>query len=127
MDWLETSALKAFLCRPEAALAFDLNELNGQDDLPRVIEVSRTAVNPGTLDGFCFYFRVIFDDEVHFDTSPVHRNTHWGNRLFRVESREVKRGEEISYRLTMDNLLDIRTWSIEAADEPVTERMAQAG
>jgi predicted RNA methylase len=127
MDWLETSALKTFLCKPEAALAFDLNKLNSQDDLPQVIELSRTAVNPGALDGFCFYFRVIFDDEIQFDTSPVHTNTHWGNRLFRVESREVDRGDEISYRLTMNNILDIRTWSIEVTDEPVMEKIAQVG
>jgi predicted RNA methylase len=112
MDWLETSALEFFLCEPQAVMAFDLNELNDQDDLPTTIETSRVVARPGEMDGFCFYFRVIFDDEIHFDTSPAHTNTHWGNRFFRVEQTHFGIGDEISYNMTMGNILDSRTWSV---------------
>jgi SAM-dependent methyltransferase len=112
MGWLESSALESFLCEPQPVLSFDLNELKNQDDLPTTIKSSKKVVTPGGMDGLCFYFRVIFDEENHFDTSPVHTKTHWGNRLFRVERRHFRIGDEISYSMTMDTILDSRTWSV---------------
>jgi type I protein arginine methyltransferase len=112
MKWLEPGTLNYFLCQPKAIYAFDLNELKAQSDIPKSIRTTRTVVHPGAMDGLCFYFRVIFDADINFDTSPQNPKTHWGNRLFRIESRYFEIGSQISYELAMADILDSRTWSI---------------
>ncbi len=115
--WLEPGTLNFFLCQPNALYAFDLNELKSQADLPKSIWASKKVVHSGELDGFCFYFRVIFDEDINFDTSPLNTKTHWGNHLFRVESRHFEIGQHISYILKMEDILDIRTWSVSIAQD----------
>jgi protein arginine N-methyltransferase 1 len=112
MDWLKPSALNFFLCEPKAVLSFDLNKLKDQDDLPKATKITKKVATPGEMNGLCFYFMVIFDDEIYFDTSPVHPNTHWGNRLFRVERKHFGVGDEISYSFNMGDIVDVRTWSV---------------
>lgn len=112
MKWLEPGTLNYFLCQPRAIYAFDLNELKAQSDIPKTIRTTRTVIHPGAMDGLCFYFRVIFDADINFDTSPLNPKTHWGNRLFRIESRYFEIGSQISYELAMADILDSRTWSI---------------
>ena len=110
--YIETEAVDHFLCEPEPILSFDINELTSEDDLPACIEASKTTIRPGTMDGLCLFFRVIFDDEVSFDTSPLHAKTHWKNRLIRTTSRNYGSGEEISYRITMEDRTYAGTWSL---------------
>jgi protein arginine N-methyltransferase 1 len=111
-EWLEAAAVKYFLCKPSPVLTFDLNQLRAEKDLPRSIRISRQVTKPGSLDRFCLYFKVIFTEDIHFDTSPCSRNTHWGNCFFRVASRSYAAGESIGYELVMQDLLDIKTWSV---------------
>jgi protein arginine N-methyltransferase 1 len=112
MKWLEPGTLNYFLCQPKAVFAFDLNELKAQSDIPKSIRASKKVVHSGEMDGLCFYFRVIFDADINFDTSPLNTKTHWGNHLFRIESRYFEIGSQISYKLTMEDILDLRTWSV---------------
>jgi protein arginine N-methyltransferase 1 len=112
IKWLEVPALDYFLCEPKAIYSFDINELKDKNDIKKVIETSKKVVHSGTMDGLCFYFRVIFDDEINFDTSPLHTKTHWGNRLFRIESRSYDIGENIAYKLTMADILKVEKWSV---------------
>ena len=111
-EWLDADAVKYLLCKPEPVLRFDLNEMDSENEIPHKLTISKHIEVPGVLDGFCLYFRAIFDDEIDFDTSPVNRATHWGNCCFRIESRKCAAGEDIEYTLTLADLLDIRTWSV---------------
>jgi protein arginine N-methyltransferase 1 len=70
-------------------------------------------VESGRLDGFCLYFRALFDAETGFDTSPARPPTHWANRLFRIEARHCKAGERLAYRVAMPDLLYAHTWKIQ--------------
>lgn len=106
---INPDAFGYFLCEPSPVLAVDLN--NAQD-IPRTVEVARRVTRDGTLDGLCLYFRVIFDETNNFDTSPLSTKTHWGNRLFRVETRDCAADEDLVFTLSMDDIADADTWSV---------------
>jgi len=109
---IEHSAVDHFLCEPQPVMSFDLNTIDDQNEIPNHIEISKKVVGTGKMDGFCLYFKVIFDDEIHFDTSPFSSNTSWMHPLFRTERRHYDQGEYISYTFTMDVLAKWETWSI---------------
>jgi len=111
-EWLEAGAVKHFLCEPRPVLSFDLNTLKSETEIPHAIEISKQVARPGALDSFCLFFKVVFDEEIQFDTSPFSANTHWGNCFFRMESRECAAGDVINCNLTMQDLLDIKTWAV---------------
>lgn len=111
-EWLDSSAVKHFLCEPEPILYIDLEKLNSAKDIAQKINCLKQVKNPGYLDAFCLYFKVLFDDEIFFDTSPSTENTHWGNCFFRIESRKCYGEETIDYNFRMKDLFDIKTWSV---------------
>ncbi|HEY8553504.1 MAG TPA: 50S ribosomal protein L11 methyltransferase [Burkholderiales bacterium] len=113
--FLQRDSVDYFLCEPAPILAFDLNQMKDASELPRTAELSRPVARAGILDGLCLYFRVIFDDEVSFDTSPLHLPTHWGNRLFRAPQRECRPGDELSVRLDMADVTDVFSWTVDVA------------
>jgi len=113
LRFIPPSAFGHFLCEPLPILTFDLNEMNDISEIPQTIDVSRTITRAGTMDGMCLYLRAIFDSDISFDTSPTSTATHWGNRLFRLECRHYEKGENISYCLTMKDLIDPGTWSVD--------------
>ena len=110
---IEHAAVDHFLCKPEPCLSFDLNEMDDEDEIPKLIDGSKKVVNPGHMDGICLYFRAIFDEEVILDTSPLQTRTCWKNPLFRTESRYYDAGESISFRLNMEVPFKKETWSLE--------------
>ena len=111
-EWIEADAVNHFLCEAKPILEFDLNELGSEKEIPRSMEISKQIVTPGSFDGMCLFFKVVFDEEIHFDTSPLTTHTHWGNCFFRIESRKCQGGESVKYKLNMPDLLDIKTWSV---------------
>jgi len=111
-EWLDARAVQHFLCEPEPILHFDLNTLTAEEEIPQSIEITRQVTNSGTLDSFCLYFKVIFDEELKFDTSPFSARTHWGNCYFRMDGRSCSAGEVISCKLSMPDLLNITTWTV---------------
>jgi len=111
-EWIEAAAIKHFLCEPVPILTFDLNALNSEQEIPREFEISKTLTASGTFDGFCLFFKVIFDEETHFDTSPLTTYTHWGNCFFRIESRHRFAGDFVTYKVIMKDLLDITNWMV---------------
>jgi protein arginine N-methyltransferase 1 len=115
--FITPGTVERFLCEPAPALTFDLNTMQAADELPRLIAQSRTVVHAGELDGFCLYFRVIFDSEVGFSTSPLAPLTHWGNRLFRTPPMRLQPGATLSYRVELDDLIDSRRWRV-LVDQP---------
>lgn len=115
--YLPASAFDCFLCEPEAVMSFDIQKLDSKDDLPSSFNVSKEVANTGSIDGFCVYFRVIFDEEIGFDTSPFNTHTHWGNRVFRTISRQYATGDTIDYEIKMGDLTKSETWSIMLAGQ----------
>lgn len=107
---IESSAIDYFMCQPEPIFTFDLNTMSGSDDLPKSVVATRKVKRSGTIDGLLFFFRVIFDDDYCFDTSPFSSNTHWGNFIFRLDRKEFLADEVIAYELNMNNLIDRRSW-----------------
>jgi protein arginine N-methyltransferase 1 len=110
--YLRTGAFQHFLCDPAPLLTFDLNRMSHPDELARSFEAVRTVVRPGRFDGLCLYFRVIFDGQISFETSPAQPRTHWANRLFRAAGRECCPGDTISYRFSMRDPVDVNTWTV---------------
>jgi type I protein arginine methyltransferase len=90
----------------------DLNEIGALEEIPREFSVTRTVARSGSLHGFCLYFRVVFDAETSFDTSPARAPTHWANRLFRIERRAVGAGERLAYRVALKDLVNADTWEV---------------
>lgn len=99
------------LCQPAPLLRFDLATVRA-NELTMPLHYRQTVTEPGRLDGFCLYFRAIFDEEISFSTSPLASNRpyHWTNLFYRVAAKEYKVGEVIEFTLQMNNLLDRRSW-----------------
>lgn len=104
-----------FLTRPEPILYFDLNEIESEEDIPRSFLATREVTRTGEIDGYCVYFRTIFNDEISFDNSPLHRQTNWWNLLIRSERKKVNAGDSLSYAVSMGRIDDTKSWSVEAA------------
>ncbi len=109
---IDITAIGHFLCDPEPMFAFDLNTMNGPNDMPRVVRATREVKRAGALDGLCVYFRAWFDDEISLSTSPLEEFTHWGNRLFRFDGRHFESGATISYELRMEELVKPESWQV---------------
>jgi protein arginine N-methyltransferase 1 len=112
---IEHASVDYFLCDPEPILSFDLNAMHDPGEIPRTIETTKSVVRSGEMDGLCLYFKVIFDDEIWFDTSPLSPRTHWDHPLFRTEGRAYRRGDEISLKVTMEVPTRRETWSVSVA------------
>ncbi len=110
--WMPASAFDYFLCEPEAVMSFDLEKLETTNDLPSLIAASKRVIRSGQMDALCIYFRVIFDDEISFDTSPFHTHTSWRNLVFRVDSKNFEAGENIEYEINVIDITNTETWTI---------------
>ena len=114
--FLAHCAVEKILCEALPMLSFDLNAWAHASQLPTQLSASRTLTSAGTLDGFCLYFRVLFDDQNHFGTSPISTRTHWANRLFRTTQRKVAAGETLSWNITLVDPLYAETWQLHVVD-----------
>ncbi|MEX0885337.1 MAG: 50S ribosomal protein L11 methyltransferase [Phycisphaeraceae bacterium] len=110
--YIEPNAVDHLLCKPEPVLAFDLNDptFDGRIAIGRQVKV---VDRPGSMDGVCIYFKVIFDDEIRFDTSPLHsQGSNWGNRCFRTPERACDVGSTITFDVKMGSYLLPETWEL---------------
>lgn len=98
------------LCKPVKVFSLDLETVEEQD-IPKTLNYRKTVIRDGRMDGLYLYFKVIFDDEIFFDTSPLSRNTSWRIWVFRVESREFKKGDVLEFNWVIDDIENIRTWN----------------
>jgi len=112
------AAIDYFLCDPSPVLRFDLNEITDPSEVPNRVTASRVVRRAGRVDGFCLYFRVIFDEAVDFDTSPFSPRTVWDSIHVRVDSRHYREGETIAFSLQMRDRFDFETWTVEIAGAP---------
>jgi len=110
---MDPGAFDYWLCEPQPAINVDLDMISEPDQVAHEALINKTVLRQGYLDGYVVYFRVIFDHELAFDTSPLSELTHWRSRLFRFPRRECKVGQQLSYRFYMRNPSDIKSWSLE--------------
>lgn len=121
---LEPSSVETLLCSPWPILKFDLNSMNSPDELEKCIQVSKSACRPGRMDGLMLYFRVVFDDDLAFDTSPLSPATHWRSRLFRTPARQLEAGEKIEFELGLTDPADVHSWTFAInaqGEQPIPE------
>ena len=64
----------------------------------------------GRLDGFTIYFKVKFDDDIHFSTYPLGRNTNWAGHMLRIESKNVQTGQKIEFDMNIENINNPGSW-----------------
>jgi protein arginine N-methyltransferase 1 len=100
------------LCEPEPICRLDLSKARVAD-LPTSLEASRRVTRAGRLDGLMLYVKVIFDDQIWFDTSRETLTPSWGNRLFRFPVRELAVGDELRIRVRMPDVRIVKGWQIE--------------
>jgi len=107
------------LCEPELLYSCDLETMK-ETDLPDRFGSRRIVEHEGRLDGYCLYFRAIFDDTISFSTFPFDERTHWGVPLFRVEAQSCRKGDALDYELAIPNVRDPNTWRLAMAGSPVS-------
>jgi protein arginine N-methyltransferase 1 len=105
-------AVEFFLCQPQPLLAFDMNTWSDGSQLPTSIKMSRKVERAGQMHGMFLYFRVIFDEEIGFDTSPFSPKTCWRNYLLRTETRSFSESAQISYSVEMSDITDVHKWGL---------------
>lgn len=110
--WVRPGSVAATLGTPEPILDFDLNSLESVAELALDHVVERTATKDLIVDGHCFWFEAVFDDETTLTTSPLAPITSWGNRMFRLD-RDVAAGETVRAHVNLGLLVDPSTWSVE--------------
>ena len=112
--YLHPGSVAGFLGAPQPLLVVDLDEIDDPSDIATSFTVTRTATTDGRLDGFCVYFRAVFDQDTSITTSPMEARTHWGNRFFRAPARECRTGDEITYAVELTELTRGNSWTVTA-------------
>jgi len=107
----DLDVVEHFLGAPEPALKVDLQTLH-EADLPRQLQLSRTVVNPGRLDGFAVFFRALVDSDLTLSSSPLDpkRAPHWGYRILRTEAATFEKDDVVELSLTVEQWAKPDTW-----------------
>lgn len=109
--YIQPYSVDYLLCKPEPVLSFDMNDENARIDY-HIKPQKRRVIKDGVMDGVCLYFKIIFDDEISFNTSPININHchSWSNRFFRTERTSYHAEDIISFTVKMDSPLIANTW-----------------
>lgn len=97
------------LCEPEPLFTFDLETVKA-GELPRSLHATRTVRREGRLDGFCVYYRAIFDADISFTMSPERGQNPSPLMLLRVDSRAFSRNQPLRMELELPDLEDVTSW-----------------
>ena len=92
-------AVDYFLSEPEKILYYDMDTMT-EEDLKNNYDITVKINRSGSADGFCFYFNIIFDEEIILSTNPLTSVTHWNIPILRTESKFYGEGEEIKFNLS---------------------------
>lgn len=106
---ISNDKLDYFLCEPEKFCSFDLEKIKDGIPLKR-IHFKKKIEKSGRLDGFCMYFKAIFDEDISFTNSPLNEQTFWGTPLLRCKSKKFKKGDSIEFEMVFKDLLDFKKW-----------------
>jgi protein arginine N-methyltransferase 1 len=103
--------LKHLLCDPEKLFSIDLETMS-KDDVPRILHYAKTVLHDGRLDVLGIYFRINFDDEISFDTSPLSPRTHFENVCVRLTGENVRKGDVIEFEWVFNDIAVFSTWKL---------------
>lgn len=90
--------------------AFDLHTLQ-PDQFPKSFFVTRDILKSGRMDGFLFYFKMYFDEDIALKTDFSHPWLSWTRQLLRCESRELKAGQKMDLNFSIPHFQDTRQWA----------------
>ena len=99
----------SLLCDPVPVMSFDLETLRPAD-LPKTLRYRKTVARAGQMDVIGLFFRVAFDDDIYFDTSPLSPRTHFGMWSYRVDALELRPRDQLDFDWKIGDLRDMRTW-----------------
>ncbi|WP_158859271.1 methyltransferase domain-containing protein [Lunatibacter salilacus] len=100
-----------FLCDPASFYSFNLLTIQ-PDSLPKKFSILKEIVNPGSMDGFCIYFHIYFDDTLFIKTDPFEKPTHWLCQLFRIEPMVCQKGDMVKIELEIEDCTKVNSWKI---------------
>jgi protein arginine N-methyltransferase 1 len=103
--------VKHLLCNPEKLFSIDLETVKKGDVLDR-LTYEKTVTRDGRLDVLGIYFRVNFDDEISFDTSPLSPRTHFENVCVRLTGEDVRKGDVIEFEWVFEDIAVFSTWKL---------------
>lgn len=98
-------AVDYFLSEPEKILYYDMDTMTA-GDLKNNYDIKVKINRAGIADGFCFYFNIIFDEEIILSTNPITSVTHWNIPILRTENKFYREGEEIKFNLCWNDPSD---------------------
>jgi protein arginine N-methyltransferase 1 len=109
---LRAHSVERMLATPEPLFEFDLENVR-PGTIPKSFDYRRTIAKAGRLDGLCFYWQAMFDDDIVLDTHPQaeDRPNHWPNLLYRTKAELVSDGQEIEYDIVLQDLTSFLEWS----------------
>lgn len=110
--WMNPLEVDYLLCEPDPIYRLDLSSVRIAD-LPTSFDLKKRVTRAGRMDGLMLYVKVIFDDDIWFDTSRETLTPSWGNRLFRFPLRELRVGDELAIRVRMPDIRIVKSWQIE--------------
>lgn len=103
-------SVESFLSDPEKILFFDMENMDAKD-IPLKFNFSKKIKTDGICDGICFFFKIIFDDEISIDTNPLLSVTHWNIPILRTNRKQFKTGDEVKINFEWKDPADISTYS----------------
>lgn len=110
--FLEPYSVENLMCTPVPVMEIDLNKDEQNEMNERRMVQKKTIIQSGQMDGVCLYFNIIFDDEISFDTSPMHKKTSWSNRVFRTPAMDCSVDDVITLTVEMPSPLIADTWRV---------------
>ncbi|MDQ3194057.1 MAG: methyltransferase domain-containing protein [Bacteroidota bacterium] len=101
-----------FLGEPVKFLSFDMEKMKAED-IPKDIKINTTINRAGRCDGFCFYFNIIFDDNIILSTDPINSSTHWNIPIFRCPTMNYEKNKHVSFSLSWKNPSEVNSYKWE--------------
>jgi len=99
-----------FMSEPEKILYYDMEKMN-KDDIKNEFTFKSKINRSGKSDGLCFFFNIIFDDEILLSTNPLTSWTHWNIPILRIEEKNFEIGDEVIYNFEWSDVSDINTYN----------------
>ena len=110
---IRPEAVDYFLSEPVKILYYDMDSMSAED-LKNNYDIIVKTDRSGITDGFCFFFNIIFDEEIILSTNPLTSITHWNIPILRTENKFYGEGEEIKFNLSWKDPSNMESykWSI---------------
>jgi type I protein arginine methyltransferase len=118
---LQPHDVDLLLAESEPVVTFDLEAMGDSGEITRRWQYSKPATVSGRFDGFVFYFKAFFDDDIVLDTAPAPPHECPAQRrlpFYRAPRAPIEEGDRISLDLRLGDLHDHSSWSWSYSLEP---------